>query len=382
MRPTVKWGLALAVSVPWFAAAGSIARGEVTDITGSSSATVIEFFGLIPVQTDFGQVIVPLTEPMPPAVSRARLDRLDNVGATTAGGQAVAVFDQPDLGGLGSPNDVGLDLAAFSEDDSTSWLVLGTANETRRIVLGPNEVGAGPVLGAAQRTRGRVILSGVLVITALDTSKDLSGVEAHVQIRVNKLSIGQLPTTLLQGEVTLAGGPNGSVTLARASGAFEGLFLPVVDFSGTVPNLPLARAVLFVGLELPYEYDVQADQPFELDLAVSSRLRSTPGGTGAAAVFGLPQEGLGSILQRIKNDDRGQQLANRIAQQVDTTGAAYANGGSTTGLSLTNLFPLCGAMGSGSIGMMLMSCFFVAAMKRRRRRPVPDAIAKGRAAGQ
>lgn len=379
MRSMAKWGLALAASVPWFTAAGSIARGEVTDITGSSSATVIEFLGLIPVQTDFGQVIVPLTLPVPPAVSRARLDRVDDQGATTAGGQAVAVFDLPDIGGGGPPNDVGLDLAAFSEDESTGWLVLATANETRKIVLGLNEVSSGPVLGAAQRTRGRVILSGVLVITASNVTKDLSGVEAHIQISVNKLSFGQFPTTLLQGEVTLAGGPNGSVTIVRATGAFEGLFLPVVDFSGTVPDLPLARAVLFVGLELPYEYDVDVGQPFELDLAVSSRLLSTPGGTGAAAVFGLPQEGLGSILQRIKKDDRGQQLANVIAQQVDTTGAAYANGGGTTGLSLTNLFPLCGTIGSGSVGMMLMSCFVVAAMNRRRR-PVFGAMAMGRVA--
>ena len=145
-----------------------------------------------------------------------------------------------------------------------------------------------------------------------------------------------------------------------------------------MPDLPLAQAVLFAGLELPYEYDVDVGQPFQLDLAVSSRLLSTPGGTGAAAVFGLPQEGLGSILERIKNDDRGQQLAGVIAQQVDTTGTAYANGGSTLGLSLTSLFPLCGTMGSGSIGMMLMSCFLVAAM-RRRRWPVSGVVAKGRA---
>lgn len=376
MRPTAKLGLALIVSL--LAAATSKARAEVTDVTGSSSATVIEFFGPVPLQTDFGQVIVPLTEPMPPAVSRARLDRLDNEGAMTAGGEAVAVFGQPDFSGVAPPNDVGLDLAAFSEDDSTGWFVLGTANETRRIVLGANEVDLSPVLGVAQTTRGHVILSGVLLITALDLAKDLSGVEAHIQVRVNKLVFGQLPTTLLQGEVTLAGGPNGSVTVARASGAFEGMLLPVVDFSGTVPDVPLARAVLFVGLDLPYEYDAQVGQPFELDLAVSSRLLSTPGGTGAAAVFGLPQVGLGSILQRIKKDDRGQQLANAIAQQVDTTGAAYANGGSNAGLSLTNLFPMCGATGSAAIGMMLMSCLFLATVTRRRAGSA--AFVRGRAA--
>lgn len=380
MRPTAKLGFALIVSMLSFTVAGSMARAEVTDITGSSSATVIEFFGPVPVQTDFGQVIVPLTEPMPPAVSRARLDRLDNDGAITAGGEAVAVFGQPDLNGVAPPNDVGLDLAAFSEDDSTGWFVLGTANETRRIVLGASEVNLSPVLGVAQTTRGHVILSGILLITALDVAKDLSGVEAHIQVRVNKLVFGQLPTTLLQGEVTLAGGPNGSVTVARASGAFEGMFLPVVDFSGTVPDIPLVQAVLFVGLDLPYEYDAGVGQPFELDLAVSSRLRSTPGGTGAAAVFGLPQQGLGSILQRIKKDDRGQRLANAIAQQVDTTGAAYANGGSNAGFSLSSLFPLCGAMGSAAVGMMLMSCLFVAAAMRRRWRPVSGAIARRRAA--
>ena len=72
--------------------------------------------------------------------------------------------------------------------------------------------------------------------------------------------------------------------------------------------------------------DVDAGEPFDLALTASVQVRAIPGGTGAAAVFGVPQDGLGSVLQRVKRDDRGRELERLIAERVDTTGAASLGG--------------------------------------------------------
>jgi len=359
------------LAATWTAYAIPPVRGEVTEITGSSSASVVEVVGTSTVQSDFGQVNVPLTAQNPPATSRAQLDRVGPDGQTTAAGQAVALFVQPDLGALGPPNDVGLDLGAFSDDAFTGWIVQGTANETRTIVTSGNNLGGNLIVGPVISSRGRVVLSGALIITASDLAKDLSGVEAGLKVRVVMRRAGEAATMLLDGEVTVSGGPNGAVTVSQATGAFAGMFLPVIDFANAVPDLPLVKALLFIGMNLPYNYDTGAGGEFDLDLSVSSRLVSTPGGTGAAAVFGLPQDGFGSVLQRIKKDDRGRQLEALIAQHVDTTGAAYAGGESAVGSAATNLFPLCGAVGPGATGLLLAGCFLIVAGRRRRRRAAP-----------
>lgn len=340
------------------------ASGEIINITGSSAASIIQFEGPIPVQTDFSQAIVPLTVAEPPAVSRARIDHLKSEDEQSAGAQALAVFDRPNLSGIGNPNDVGLDLGALSDDPFISWFVEGNATETRTIVLNPAEVGADLLVGTAHRARSRVILSGVLIITSTQSTRNLSGVEATIQLRVTRRRLGLLPDTLLEGEVILAGGPGGSVSITRADGAFTGLNLSVVDFSGVIPGIPLVQALPFTGLGLPYDYDFAVGVPFDLELSVSSRMRTIPDGVAAASVFGVPQEGLAAIFESVEGDDRGRRLSDTIAQHVDTTGAAYVEGDSAPPGPL--LLPFCGLMGIETMGLMLIGAGWMAGRSMRR----------------
>ncbi len=336
---------------------------EIVNITGSSSASIIQFEGPIPVQTDFSQAIVPLTVAEPPAVSRARIDQLKGEDGQSAAAQALALFDKPNFSGFGNPNDVGLDLGALSDDSLISWFVEGTAAETRTIVFNQGEVGSDPLISTPNRVRSRVILSGVLIISSTQTARNLSGVEATIQLRVTRRRLGFLADTLLEGEVILGGGPGGSISITRASGAFDGLVLPVVDFSGVIPGIPLVQALPFTGLVLPYEYDFSVGVPFDLELSVSSRIRTIPDGVAAASVFGVPQDGLAAIFQSVEGNNRGRQISDAIANHVDTTGAAYVDG--NNGPTGPLLLPFCGMMGIETMGVMLIGGWWMARGRRK-----------------
>jgi len=337
--------------------------GVVTGVTGSARARVVQFGTLIPTQTDNNTINVPGTLPTPPAVAQAELETVEPDGQVTAGGRALAVFEPPNLTGIGVPNDVGFDLAAFTDDDDTTWLVEGSATERRTIVLDSAQAGTEIVTTSVERARSRVVLSGVMLITSLDPLRDLSGVQVDLEVNVTKFddSPGPPSEELLAGAMTLGGGPLGEVSITEATGALQPVAPAVLDFSTLVINLPLVKAVIFAGVEVPYEYDYRPNQPFDLELVVRSRIRNIPGGTGGAAVFGLPQAGLGDVLARVKNDDRGDRLEAVIAEQVDTTGAAYVGQA-----SMPFLFPACGALGVEAPLFVLAAV----GIGRRRRRAI------------
>ncbi|HPF41267.1 MAG TPA: hypothetical protein P5081_17335 [Phycisphaerae bacterium] len=337
-------GLSLAIILSMIVLVGPATRDAsavVTEIVGSARARVVQFGPNIPTESDSSVASVPTTVPNPPAIAEAQLSRVEPGGQTTAGGSAQAVFEPPNLSGFGLPNDVGFDLGCFTDDNETTWLVEGAVTERRTVVLDSNQTGTEIVVGPTERARSRILLSGVMLITSLDPQRDLSGVEVELNVSVTKYDDMETPPSeeVLAGHLVLRGGPLGAVTVEEATGAFATIAPPVLDFSALVVNLPLIKAVIFAGVELPYEYNYRPNRPFDLELEVTSQIRNIPGGTGGAAVFGLPQTGLGDILAKVKQDDRGDQLEAVISEQVDTTGAAYQ------GVGIPSLFPACGLFG-------------------------------------
>jgi hypothetical protein len=359
---TIAWAVMISVGLTT-----PPAWGEIENISGSATATIVQYNGIIEVQEDSSQEVVPLTRPTPPAVARAQLDRLLPNGEVTAAGQAVAILDEPNFIGIGPPNDAGLDLGAFSEDSFTSWFVKGTVTETRSIVLGPADVGGDFQRGERARVQSRVHLSGMMLLMATDPSRDLSGARVNMSIQVLQHEGDQEPVPVLEGEVELVGGSNGSVEIGQTSGVFVGMPLPIIEFSDAPAHMPLARAVLFAGLDLPYEYEAVVGHAFKLELQVRSQLLTIPNGVGAASVFGLPQEGYAWAYERVKRDDGGWRLAERIAQEVDTTGRAYREGPGFEPVPFAPLFSLCGGVGFEAIGFTVMSCWLAFARVGRRR---------------
>jgi len=344
------------------------AYGEVTNVTGTATSLVIHRHGGTELQRDFNQQIVPLTNDAPPITARSKLDRLLAGGEVTAAGQVVAILHEPNLTGSGRPNDAGLDLGAFSDDDFSSWTVEGAVTEVRTVVLHPADVGGDVRRGSRTRVEGRVVVSGVMLITADELGKDLSGVNVRFRFHVIQRFPDHDPVEVLAGLLVLAGDANGVASITEVSGAMAGAFLPVMEFPNFIEALPMVQAVPFTGLEFPYTYDVVVGEPFDLELFVEATLHTTPDGTGAAAVFGLPQEGLASVIERVKEPDLGKQLTDMIAREVDTTGEAYKDGGGMIVGPSPFLFPACGLMGFETAGLAAVAaaCFLLGRVGRRR----------------
>ncbi len=360
-------GRSLVIGLIVALAVAPVAQAEITDIVGSASANVVESVGGTEIQSDFAQNIVPLTTAVPPASATARLDHLSELHELTAAAQALALFDNPSLAGLDNPNDVGLDLAAFSENQASSWFVEGIVNETRTIVIHPADVGLNRKVGDPAIARSRIVLSGVLIIAFEDIARDLTGTEVKFSLNLSKHQQDETAASLLQGEIVFSGGPDGKATISSATGVFEGAFLPIVDFLGGLHGLPNVQSVPLAGMQLPYEYPYIVGEPFDLDLTVSSQIRTIPNGVGAAAVFGLPPDGIASILSRVKKDDSGAEMTDFIAEHVDTTGTAYV-GAPVAPL----LLPFCGVLGIETLGALIAGVAIVTTRRRRRtRRPTP-----------
>jgi hypothetical protein len=362
------------------AAAGSLlvlpavpARGEVLEIAGTATTTIVQSQGGSEVQRDFSQEIVPLTTPFPPAVARAQLDHLLPDGQVTAASQAVAILHAPNLGGLGPPNDVGFDIAAFSDDTVTSWNVTGLVTEKRTIIMRPIELGEDTHAGDLVTARSQVVLSGVMLITSLDSNNDLSGAEVRLRIRIDLLAADQQSLTVLDGEIVLSGGSAGTAVISQASGAFAEAPLRVDDFLNFPGDPAVVRAIffgdLFGPLHLPYEYEVVAGQPFDLALTVECRMQVAPDKIGASAVFGLPQDGLASVFGRVKRPDVGQRIAAIVSEHVDTTGQAYQQDTRPSPWLFPFFFPFCGAAGFEMSGLMVLGGWLLRGPRRSRRRP-------------
>ncbi len=349
------------------------ARGEVLEIVGTATTTIVQSQGGSEVQRDSSQEIVPGTTPLPPAVARAQLDHLQSDGLVTAASQAVAILHAPNLSGLGPPNDVGFDLAAFSDDTETSWDVTAAVTEKRTIIMRPAELGAGTLAGDLVTVQSEVALSGVMLITSLDSNDDLAGAEVHLRIRIDLLAADRQSLTVLEGEVVLSGGPAGAATISQATGAFAAVPLQVDDFLD-FPGDPVAVRAIFFGnlfgpLHLPYHYEVVAGQTFYLALSVECRMQVAPDQIGASAVFGLPQDGLAAVFGRVKRQDLGRQIVAAVSEHVDTTGQSYQRETSPSPGLFPFVFPLCGAAGLEMSGLMILGGWLVLGPRRSRRRP-------------
>jgi len=340
------------------------AHAGVTGVAGQATTQVTQFLGPVPVQSDFGLEIIPLTKSEPPLLARARVDRLINPEEVSAAGQGLAVLFAPNLSGIGNPSDIGIDVGAFTDDTDllTNWVSSASVQSKRTLVLTPGEIGQQPGIGSG-RARSRVLLSGIMMLTSSNPARDMSNAEVALALNLIRTQDGRAPQTVLAGEVALVGGPNGAITVERRTGVFANIVLPVIDFGQAVPDTPLVRAILFTGVDLPFEYDMTLNQPFNLDLSVTASVKTTPAGVGGLAVFGTPQEGLTAIFNRIKKDDRGAKLAEAIAARVDTTGQLYVQNPNPFAL----LLPSCGAMTAVPLAMTCAGFAALVGVRRRSR---------------
>jgi len=329
------------------------AMGRIIDIRAVVTSEVRQTENGSETQSDFAQESVPSGAGGLPVTALAKLDGRTTDGLVTGGAGVFSVFNPASLTGLGIPSDVGLDIGVFSGDPTAAWFAQGGVTETRSVVLSAAELGPAFAEGTPARVRSRVVLAGILMLTAFDPLDDLTGVEVNMQFSVTQHGTSAGSTVLISGEAMLRGGPNGTVEVVR-TGELSNMLLPIIDLPGPITDLPFEKAVIFPGLTFPYEYDVVAGEPFELELLFGADIRTSPGGIAATAVFGLPPVELPTVFAGAQRGDLGTRVAAAITDRVDPTGVAYVSTAPEPAVEpVPDRNSLCGVLGMESFGAAL-----------------------------
>lgn len=348
------------------------ARAEIVNDQAHVESTVHEIDAGSVIQTDTASLDLPGTATQPPLLVRTKLSRTDPVSALVSGARGLVLFDAGKNGVPAAPNNVGMDIAAFSTSNASGWTVDGLATERRTIIIRPNDVGLAN--DRMVQVDSTLNFSGVLLITSPDPKQDLSGAEATVDFKVTQERAGDAPRDVLAGGAALMGNAPRAVA-SKTFGAVNGFFHGVISLDGVVPEFPVLRAVFFVGAlpidQYSYRYAAKVGETFDLVLTVHATVKTPPGQVGSVAVFGVPQEGFADLYQKAKGSDAGARLAEVISSHVDTTGQDHPAADSlVTPASPFALTPLtCGTLGLESAGLLAfgaMAAFWSGSRRRMR----------------
>jgi len=340
-----------------------VLRAAVLDVSGAATAEVSQIRNGSVVQTETVTNSFPVPSSQP-VVSNVRIDGLSRVGGITSSSQCSAVADDsrsnPPVIPLAN-NDLGLDLGGFSTDGETSYIVNGSAQQTRQIQLTRAET-TFPATGDGH-FRSTFSVAGALVVVATSPNPDLTGLELTVHFEVVQQRAIGAPTTRLTGSGTLTGGPNGQLTFT-GDGVINPLFYPVIDILVIAPGLngqpfSFVKAIAFPANIFNYTYPAAPNELFGLTatFTVQAIIPATTD-FGAAAVFGLPEQALGEVVARVRGDDSGVQVESAIGTIVDTSGQTPARFG-------LPLISACGAVGFESLALTTGAAL-VGTWRRRR----------------
>lgn len=374
MRKTVCFSITLAaVLCPLQSAQGIVTelsadlRSQVQLLVGGSvdsSDEALESFG------DSGLTL--------PISTRANLDFIEVDGSLAGRGVAIADFADPTQATpTRNPEEFGLEADCFSGGASACELDSSIV-ERRNVMFSAAELG-NPV-GGTQTVRSAFFPSGAIFLWSLDDTVDLTGLSAEFKFEVRQIIFAETEgeadeeVILLDEEVTLRGGPDGTVvgtspdSLIVLIGGID--VLPGV--SSLVPadtdSLAVAQVAVIPDLlgsqQIPYEYEVTAGVEYEIVATVSIHVTTLPHGTGVSAVFGRPFEEAVEIISLGIPESTAKVIRDGLNLAMKQLPSDYLR-------SVSPSVGMCGAIGFEMVPLMAMTLTFllVPGVRSRRRKP-------------
>jgi hypothetical protein len=288
----------------------------------------------------------------------------------TAAGQGFVDFFEPAIALGQNPAELGLEADTFSLDEEVSYQVTASALETRTVHFNRAELGG--VDDAESEVESSIYLSGAVFVWSLEPDTDLTGLQGEVlviveQIRQVASADGEDPAERVEmvfsTSIGVSGGPGGVVEpLAEGNTAAPGFVFGgpeiLLDAAGSDASLERylgimgsVRVLLVPEQELRYRYQASADEEFRLEATFSVEVTNLPGGTGVAAVFGRPFDGLADMIDAAFVDVEGEAVQSAVNRaQAKAQASAFGDVASTAQPSAR----LCGAIGMGMVGLLLL----------------------------
>lgn len=310
-----------------------------------------------------------------PLVASGDLLSTDLDGALVSMGQAFSEFSDPIRLDQPNPEEFALEVASYSNGDSVSYSVTGSAEEARTVVfttsgssLAPPEIDFGT---ASTRTvESRVFLSGAVIFWSNEPGRQLGEMLSEFSMTVTRDDTG---ATLFETTLNVTGENAGRVR-STATGPIrfetvdledlrnEGVDEETISILDRLERDGTLIVVVIPPQEHPYTYTVTANEPLVLRAVLNARVRNLPGGTGVAAAFGTPFENLADFIEH------GMPGVNGIALQrsVNAVSASRAIG-LVTPINASASRPagrLCGAFGFESAAILGLLLFVVPSRRK------------------
>lgn len=276
-------------------------------------------------------------------------------------GQGVAFGDFIDPRRLDQPNpeEIGLELACYSNRESLSYIVEGEVLEQRTIIFttAGSEV-AEPDFDFGDSTtaaiESRIFVSGAIVLWSNVRDQPFESVSADLIVEVTRSDTDE---TVFSTTLNVAGSADGEVTIT-ASGPIQsspvtpdelgelGLDSDSVKVLNDLEEQGSLRILAIPEQEHAYRYDVTADESFDLAARFFARIRNVPNGTGVAVVLGRPFENLAHTIESALPDLDGAAFQTTLNKVVAKREVVVPNGNAGNPR-------LCGAISPPAAGALL-----------------------------
>ncbi len=286
---------ALAIAVVW----QSAAWGVVTTIDGTVTARIQEFSGSEPLNSDEAFKDFLDTTQTLPLVAEATLARHDESASSVpesggAAGTAMAILSDPRLAVDPNPEELAIDICAFTTLSSVSHQGSAEVTETRSVVFTSSDIGA--EAGAPLIVQSEFFLDGIVVIWAKE-AHSIGATQASMSLSVAQTRAGDAsPAEVLSATLNLAAASEGNPALT-VEGALTAENVSVIDLTGQVAGFEAVYVVVLPDLAIPYTYGSAVEEPFTLQAVLDGAMTNQPG-TGAAVILGSTLTELGNVVSQ------------------------------------------------------------------------------------
>ncbi len=305
----------------------------VLDVRGRVSTTVQELLAGEPgsVTSDESEVGVDATEL--PISAGASLQTKDFADRVIALGQGICELTTPDVQSPDGPRELGLEVAGFSDGESVSYLVTGSAIEERRVLFaGPGNAAANSEFpfnaDGTREIESQISLSGAIVVWSLDPSADVREVQSELTVDVRR---DEEADPLFRTSVSLSASSSASIPEQPAldtTGPIRSQQLSVdelVALGLDDTSAEILRSVADTGSlavfiiprqEHTYRYTVRRDVESTLIAELKASVRTAPGSTGVAVTLGRPFHDLADFIGRAIPGVDGAQMEKAINKAI------------------------------------------------------------------
>jgi hypothetical protein len=255
--------------------AGLSARADVSGYSASASSSIVQYQGGVEKQRDDQAQSYPGVGSVMPLEVSHKLTGSNSSGRTTWSAFNRVTTNDPQYN-ADIPTDFITEAAVGSTLSDVVLKVTSQSAQTRRVNLQASEF-PGRAAGTTLNLKSIFTLDGALAAIVPNTATNANGLQVKCNLKVKKDA-----DSVWDGTVLMTGKSDGTFDITTSGNFHDNDFVVATN---EVPDLAKIWIVAFGDAELPYTYQGQVGDSFDLSAELNFEYL-VPGGLGAGSAFG------------------------------------------------------------------------------------------------